>query len=218
MRCTIIALCLFVATATANADEATGSGTAGEGAPGRTLLTKPSPRQGHYLALGLHLASGLADDDDRGRRGPSFGEGISLRMGERITPRFDVGIAFAYARVRGDNPWSFGRLTVHGQAYVREHWFAAAGFGFGAAGGDDPEDPEFGRGSYGDVYTVGVGRNIYLSDASKSGGWIVTPVVTAEYSRDSEFANSAVWLGVEISHWFGVSRDQLDLDISEAYK
>jgi len=195
-----------------------GDETSDDGSSSLQGLSKPSPRQGHYVALGLHLATGLVDDDNRGRRGPAVGPGFSLRLGERLTPRIDVGIAFAYARLGGEQPWSFGRLTVHGQAYVTDKWLVHAGFGFGAAGGDDPEDPELSRGSYGDVYTVGVGRNIYLSDASSSGGWIATPIVTAEYSRDSSFPNTALMFGIEISHWFGVSRDQLDLDIDQAYE
>lgn len=181
-------------------------------------LATPSPRQGHYVALGLHLASATVDDRDRGRRGPAVGQGITLRLGERLTPRIDVGIAFAYARIGGDESWSFGRLTVHGQLYTSERWFVHGGFGFGAAGGSDPEDPGFERGSYGDVYTMGVGRNFYLTSSNVSGGWIATPVVSAEYSRDSVFPNSAIMLGVELSRWWGVSRDQLALEAEKAYE
>ncbi len=164
------------------------------------------------------MVGATANDAERGRRGPAVGPGFSLRLGERITERIDVGLALAYASVRGDHPWSFGRLTVHAQGYLTERWFLHAGFGFAAAGGVDPEDSEFSRGRFGDVYTIGAGTNIHLTDNSKSGGWIVTPRLTAEYGRDDTFPNAAVWLGVEISHWWGVSRDQLDLDFDQAYK
>jgi hypothetical protein len=184
----------------------------------KSALVKPSPRQGHYIALGLHGVSGYANDRDRGGRGPAFGAGYSLRLGERVTSWLDLGIALAYASVGGDDPWAFGRLTVHAQVYVNEHYFVHGGFGFGAAGGNDPEDPGFSRGRFGDVYTAGAGRNFYLSDSSKSGGWIVTPVVTAEYGRDDQFPNAGLWVGVEISRWWGISRNQLDLSFDEAYK
>jgi len=205
-----IALTMLLASGPASAEEKSS-------APPAAGLSKPSPRQGHYLALGIHLAGGLADDKARGRRGPAVGRGYTLRLGERITERFDVGIAFAIASVGGAEPWSFGRLTVHGQAYLSEKWFLSAGFGFGGAGGEDPDDPDFARGSYGDVYTIGAGRNLYLSNSHQSGGWILTPVVTLEYNRDSEFANAAAFIGVELSHWWGVPKRQLDLSVEEAY-
>ncbi len=186
--------------------------------PKDSPLEKPSPHQGHFIALGLHGVMGTANDRDRGRRGPAFGEGYSLRVGERIFDRLDLGLALAFASVGGDDPWSFGRLTVHAQGYATEKAFVHAGFGFGAAGGGDPEDPDFSRGRFGDVYTIGAGYNFFLSDTSKSGGWLLTPVFTAEYGRDDQFPNAGIWLGVEISRWWGLPRNQLDLDFDEAYK
>ncbi len=183
-----------------------------------SALAKPSPRQGHYISLGFHGTSAIANDRDRGRRGPAFGTGYSLRLGERIMDRLDLGLAFAYASVGGDDPWSFGRLTVHAQGYITEKTFAHLGFGFGAAGGADPEDPDFSRGRFGDVYTAGAGHNFYLSDAGRSGGWIVSPTITMEYGRDDTFPNAGLWVGVEISRWWGIPRNQLDLDFDEAYK
>ena len=189
-----------------------------EAKPSETSLEKPSPRQGNYIALGFHGTGATVSDSDRGRRGPAVGTGFSLRLGERITKRLDIGLALAYARVGGDHPWSFGRLTVHAQGYVTEKTYVHAGFGFGAAGGIDPEDPDFSRGRFGDVYTVGAGHNFYLTNSEKSGGWIVSPVVTAEYGRDDKFPNAGLWIGVEISRWGGIPRNQLELDFDEAYK
>jgi hypothetical protein len=180
-------------------------------------LEKPSPHQGHYIALGLHGTLGYVNDRDRGGRGPALGQGFSLRLGEAVTGWLDLGIALAYGSVRGDDPWSFGRLGVHAQVYPIEHYFVHGGFGFGVAGGDDPEDPGFSRFRFGDVYTAGAGRNIYLTDSKTSGGWIVSPTITAEYGRDDQFPNSVLWVGVEISHWWGIPRNQLDLDFDKAY-
>lgn len=180
-------------------------------------LEKPSPHQGHYIALGLHGTLGYVNDRDRGGRGPALGQGFSLRLGEAVTGWLDLGIALAYGSVRGDDPWSFGRLGVHAQVYPIKHYFVHGGFGFGVAGGDDPEDPGFSRFRFGDVYTAGAGRNIYLTDNKTSGGWIVSPTITAEYGRDDQFPNSVLWVGVEISHWWGIPRNQLDLDFDKAY-
>ena len=201
-----LALCLATTLASAETE------------PSSSGLEKPSPRQGHYIALGLHGTAATVDDANRGRRGPAVGLGYSLRLGERITDRLDLGLAVAYARIGGDAPWTFGRLTVHGQGYITEKTYVHAGFGFGAAGGIDPEDPDFSRGRFGDVYTVGAGHNLYLTDSARSGGWIVSPVATLEYGRDDTFPNAALWIGVEISRWWGIPRNQLDLDFDDAYR
>ncbi len=55
-----------------------------------------------------------------------------------------------------------------------------------------------------------------MSDAKASGGWVLTPMLSAEYGRDDDFPNAALWLGVEVSYWFGYARRQLDLDFDEA--
>ena len=184
----------------------------------KTVLQKPEPRQGHYVALGLHFTGARVNDSGRGVRGPTFGEGYSLRLGERITPWLDLGIAFAYGRTYGREAWSYGRLTVHGQFYPQKHTFVHTGFGFGAAGGTDLEDPDFDRGRFGDVYTAGVGYNHYLSPDDQSGGWVVTPVLSGEYHRDNLFPSTALWFGLEISYWTGIPKRQLDLDIERAYR
>ncbi len=181
-------------------------------------LETPTPRQGQFVGLGLHGSLAAANDRDRGLRGPAPGYGFSLRLGERITKRLDLGLAIAYARISGESPWSFGRLTVHTQVYLSEKLFMHGGFGFGAAGGVDPEDTDFSRARFGDVFTAGVGHNMYLGDRSKSGGWLLTPVLTMEYGRDEVFPNAALWLGVEVSRWWGIPRSQLALDFDEAYK
>lgn len=111
--------------------------------PEDSPLEKPSPHQGHFIALGLYGVGASANDRDRGLRGPGFGEGYSLRLGERITERLDLSLALGFASVGGDAPWSFGRLRVHAQGYLTKKIFIHAGFGFGAAGGGDPEDPDF---------------------------------------------------------------------------
>lgn len=41
-------------------------------------------------------------------------------------------------------------------------------------------------------------------------------MLTTEYGRDDQFPNAGLWLGVEISHWWGIPRNQLDLDFDEA--
>ncbi len=186
--------------------------------PKERVLVKPSPRLGHYIALGGHFIGGVIDDEDRELRGPAMGWGLSLRLGERMTNWLDLGIRFSYARMGGDDPWTFGHLMITSQLYVHEQLFAHVGVGAGSSGGKDPDDRGLSRGSYSAAYTAGLGYNLYLSDADRNGGFITTPTVTLEYHPDSEFANVAVMLGIEISYWGGVSRNQLDLPIEEAFE
>ncbi len=186
--------------------------------PAASVLSKPSPHQGHFIALGLHAVGAFANDRDRGRRGPNLGEGYSLRVGERITDWLDLGLSIGVANIGGKNPWTLGHFGIHAQYYPVEHWFVHGGFGFGAGGGDDPEDPAFSRGRFGDSYHAGVGHNIYLGDKERSGGWILTPVMTGEYGRDNQFPTTSLSFGLEISYWTGIPRNQLELDFDKAYK
>ncbi len=190
------------------------------GAKPRLALEMPKPTQGHYLALGLHTLGAMAFDDGRGTRPPTFGTGFSLRLGEAVTSWLDLGLAFALGSTSGkeEDSLSLGRFTVHSQWYVSDRWFIQAGFGATNGQGADPEDLELNRGRYGDVYVAGLGANLYLSDGSRSGGWVLSPVLCIEVGPDSDFTTAAAWLGLEVSWWSGLARDKLELPIDEAYE
>jgi hypothetical protein len=81
----------------------------------------------------------------------------------------------------------------------------------------DPEDHDASRGRFGDVYLTGLGYNLYLTDNNQSGGWVVTPVLTAEVGPDRMFTSTAQWLGVELSWWSGLTRDKLNVSADKAY-
>ena len=180
-------------------------------------LEKPVPNQGRYFALGIHFTSAMMDDANRGSRGPGPGYGFSLRLGESVTEKFDLGLTFDWGTSKGDAKLSFGRLTVHSQYQLGDRWYALGGFGFAGVSGPDKEDRAYGRGSFGDAYILGLGRNIFLTDANKSGGSVLSPVVSLEYLPHGDFQTTVLWVGVEISWWSGLPRDQLDLPFDEAY-
>jgi hypothetical protein len=189
-------------------------------APPPLELELPKPNQGHYLAVGLYTLGAMAFDDDRGTRQPTFGTGFSLRLGEAVTDWLDFGLAFAVGSTLGEeeDTLSLGRFTVHSQWYVSRRWFLQAGFGATNGQGADPEDLDENRGRYGDVYIAGLGTNLYLSDAGQSGGWVLSPLLTLEVGPDSTFTTTALWLGLEVSWWSGLSRDKLELPVGEAYE
>lgn len=208
--------------ATAPPKDATRTGTeasATDVEPPRLQLEDPRPRQGHFIALGLHGISAMAFDKNRGTREATFGQGFSLRLGESLTDWLSLSLAFALGSTGGkpQDSLTFGRFGITSQLHFTERWFVQAGFGALNVQGPDPEDHDVSRGRYGDVYLTGLGRDFYISDSQQSGGWVLTPLLTAEVGPDSKFTATSLWLGVELSWWNGLARDKLNLPNSKAY-
>lgn len=182
-------------------------------------LEAPEPSQGHFIAVGLHGIGAMAFDENRGTREPTFGQGVTLRVGESLTDWFTLSLAFGLGDTYGkpQDALTFGRFGITSQLYFSERWFLQAGFGAANIQGPDPEDHDVSRGRYGDVYLTGIGRNFYISDADQSGGWVFTPLLTAEVGPDSKFTTASLWLGIEFSYWTGLTPDKLDLPLSKAY-
>ena len=82
----------------------------------------------------------------------------------------------------------------------------------------DPYDADYSRGRYGEVYLLGSGTNIFLSDESRSGGWILSPVATFEVGPDENFTTTGLWLGLQVAWWSGLDQDKLELSIEDAYR
>jgi hypothetical protein len=176
------------ATAAAQQNTALPAASAEGAAAPQLQLELPKPNQGHYLALGVHTLGAMAFDDARGTRQPTFGTGFSLRLGEAVTDWLDLGLTFALGSTQGkeEDALTLGRFTMHSQWYVSRRWFVQAGFGVTNGQGADPDDLELNRGRFGDVYTTGLGTNLYLSDAARSGGWVLSPVLTFEVGPDPD--------------------------------
>jgi hypothetical protein len=199
--------------------QTTPAGTPARPAPG-LQLEDPRPRQGHFVAVGLHGISAMAFDRDRGAREPTFGPGVSLRLGESLTDWLSLSLAFGLGSTGGEpqDSLAFGRFGITSQWYFTERWFVQGGFGAANIQGPDPEDHDVSRGRYGDVYLTGIGRDFYISDSAQSGGWVLTPLLTAEVGPDSKFTTASLWLGVEVSWWNGLTRDKLNLPATKAYE
>jgi hypothetical protein len=202
------------------ADEAPAQVEATPDAPPESIeLEEPRPRQGHFIAAGFHGIGAMAFDQPRGTREPTFGQAVSLRLGESVTDWLSLSLAFALGSTYGERRDSLTlvRFGITSQWYFSERWFAQAGFGATNAQGADPEDYGRTRGRYGDVYLAGVGYDFYLGDSTQSGGWVMTPMLTADVGPDSKFTTTSLWLGVELSWWTGLSRDKLRLPTPKAY-
>jgi hypothetical protein len=187
--------------------------------PASVELEEPEPNQGHFIALGLHGIGAMAFDEKRGTRQPTFGQAVSLRLGESITDWLSLSLALAVGSTYGERRDSLTlvRFGITSQWYVTERCFVQAGFGATDAQGPDPENYDRTRGRYGDFYLTGVGYDFYLSDSTQSGGWVFTPMMTADVGPDTKFTTTSLWLGVEVSWWTGLSRDKLSLPTPKAY-
>jgi hypothetical protein len=193
--------------------------SAPQSAAANVELEAPEPGQGHFIALGFHGVGAMAFDESRGTRAPTFGQAVSLRLGESVTDWLSLSLAFAFGSTYGKRRDSLTlvRLGITSQWYFSERCFVQAGFGATNAQGPDPEDYDLTRGRYGDFYLAGLGYDLYLSESTRSGGWILTPMIAADLGPDSKFMTTSLWLGIELSWWSGLSRDKLELPTPEAY-
>jgi hypothetical protein len=197
----------------------TSSSEAQQEAEPSVQLEDPEPSQGHFIAVGFHGIGAMAFDENRGTRDPTFGHGFTLRLGESLTDWLSLSLAFGLGDTYGkpQDALTLGRFGITSHWYFTERWFVQAGFGAANIQGPDPDDHDLSRGRYGDVYLTGLGYNFYISDSDQSGGWVFTPILTAEVGPDSKFTTASLWLGVELSWWSGLTQDKLNLPTSKAY-
>ncbi len=183
-----------------------------------SLLEAPRHRQGYYVAFGLNAALAYAREDGEGI-GPTYGQGFQLRFGQLLTPRLGLGLAIDFSgTASGDDSASFGALSLAGQAEIACNLAVHAAVGLSivtlTSETDDADEPL--RGVYGAAYTVGITYDWFLGNR-RSGGWALTPGLQLRATPGDTFAFGA-FLGLEITRWTGLPKNQLDLDTSEAYK
>ncbi len=180
-------------------------------------LEPPRPRQGYYLAFGPHFTLDKNWEDGRDW-GLWTGYDLTFRVGQMVTRRFALGlqIHFGGAGGQGQQAGLFG-LAVEAQWELVRHLAMRGGVGLDSvsiatvAGGDDSA-----RGTVGSGYLLGLSYDWFFTRRS-TGGWAVTPIVQARFvPGDTHTLVGSV--GVEITHWTGLPRNQLDLPPSEAFK
>jgi hypothetical protein len=200
-----LAVWLLTAVGTANAQE----------------LSPPRPHQGYYIGLGAYGVAGAHHDRVDGWTGAMFGPGGSLRMGEALLPWLDLGIGFAASGIYDEQYVALvGHVSLEVQVRPVEPLFVRASVGFGftdftrrESGVDKP------LGRIGGSYGVAVGWDFYPAhDEGDSGGLAISPVVWFEAGPSDEFTTLAGGIGIEISWWTGLPREQLDLPVDEAFE
>jgi len=183
-------------------------------------LEDPGPHQGYYLALGGHGDVVLARQKDGGWRDPWWGGHGDLRLGQAIYDRLDLGIAFgAGSGVEDGYRAVFGHVSLEVQLRPVEPLFFRLGIGMGFADVSRTAaglDAVIGR--YGADFTVAVGYDFFPGHKGQSGGFAITPVVGFRAGPGGQLGTYAVFVGLEISFWTGLSRDRLELPVEDAYR
>ena len=184
------------------------------------LLEPPRPRQGYYISLGVF---GLgAETREKGVwLGPWPGVAGAVRVGQLVTRRFALGMTLEVGRAWGDGQTA----TIIG--FGPEASFAVAGnlalrggVGLGVMQLHDPTDPfESGtRGVTGARFALGASYDIFLTRKNRTGGVAITPSVQLRLVPGSDTNGLYALVGVEVTYWLGLPRNQLDLPPEEAWK
>jgi hypothetical protein len=179
-------------------------------------LEPPRPRQGYYLAFGPHFALNKNWEDGRDW-GVWTGYDITFRFGQMVTRRFGLGLQVhsGGAGGQGQQAGLFG-LSVEGQWELARNLAVRGGVGLDTVsiatvgGGDDSA-----RGTVGSGYFLGLSYD-WSFTRRQTGGWALTPVAQARFIP-GDTQGLVGTIGVEITYWTGLPRNQLDLPPSEAF-
>jgi opacity protein-like surface antigen len=178
-------------------------------------LEEPRERQGYYVAGGLHAALNYNNDDGKDL-GPWPGSGITIRLGQMLTRRLGLGMQIDTAGVSGDGATaSLLGFGMAGQFEIATNLALHAGIGLGVLSVDDPEEDEL-SGGYGAAYSLALTYD-WFPVTRRTGGWAFTPGLRLRAVPSDSIDAFGVMLGLEITYWSGLPRNQLALPDSEAY-
>jgi hypothetical protein len=185
---------------------------------GAQTLEPPLPRQGYYFGLGYHLALNKVEVDSQ-TYGAWLGSDISIRLGEMVTRRFGLGLQFHVGSAKGAGQTAslFG-MEMEAQWEIHRNLAIHGGAGLDVLSATTDDDPKKTRhGTAGSGYFLGLDYSWFFTHRL-TGGWAATPRLEARYIPGSSSSALVGMLGVEISYWTGLPRNQLDLPPSEAFK
>ncbi len=190
-------------------------------------LFEPGPRQGYFLGGGLRLGPMGTSADDSESIGGMMGQSITLRLGEVATDWIGFGLSLTSGS--GTNEvWEsrFGGLMIDVQfiPFQTKPFSVHVGAGIGGISikrrkevdrlDDDPD------GALSALFSLGANYDLFpfYDQGDGSGGFAVSFFVDAQILPDDEIVTGAVFAGVEVTYWFGFSKEKLKLDQDEAYR
>jgi hypothetical protein len=195
-----ILFCLLGATGQARAQE----------------LVAPAPRQGYYLGGGLRSGVLTMHSDNVGSLGLMQGGAFVVRAGEMAGNLFGFGITIA-AGGGGNKEWGggYGGLLMDFQLVPEENLAVRAGIGlagFGVGRADENQKKENDpKGGLGTIYTAGFSYDWFpfWEKGDGSGGLAFSPFFEGQLIPVSGVIAGGVFLGVEVTYWFGLSANRL---------
>jgi hypothetical protein len=183
------------------------------------LLEPARARQGYYFGLGYQLALSKAWEDGESW-GVWRGGAISFRLGELITRRFGLGLQIVPSgTTRGQGQKAaFGGLELEAQWEVAPNLalYGAAGIDVVSLSSSDGHDKTT-RGTVGAGYSLGLAYDWFFTHRL-TGGWAATPVAQVRFIPGNTAAAFIGLVGIQLSYWTGLPRNQLDLPPGEAFQ
>lgn len=182
-------------------------------------LERPTADQGYYLSLGAHVGE-LAMFEDGDSKPGALGYALTLRLGQALTPYFDLGLRFDYGSLAfDDRGGTFGGVGL--DAGLRPHgpWLLRFGVGLAANSLGAPVNSDDDASAFGAVAALELGYSIFPTyESGSSGSWALTPILRL-VSIELATSDAAYWvmLGIEITRWTGLPRNQLDLTLEQAF-
>ncbi|MDP7040539.1 MAG: hypothetical protein QGI45_15380 [Myxococcota bacterium] len=187
-------------------------------------LEKPSPRQGYYLGYSMSIANANMNHTDNAWLPAWPALGSALRMGEALNQDLALGLSWEFFQGKGKRRSSVGGgVVIEAEWLSLDPYFLRAGAGFAALKVTDKkaDDDDVG-GNAGSIYAFGIGRDFYpmypkWSYPGQSGGLTVRTLAQVKYIPGG-FSSVFAWFGVEVLWFFGRPKNQLELELNEAFK
>ncbi len=179
-------------------------------------LELPRSRQGYYVALGLGMGQ-ISIKEEGESLGAWPGSELRLRLGEMVTDDFGLGfeLSLGGAAKEEENAGLSG-ISLEGQWNYWANATARGGFGLGILNISDGEEA---RGTVGAEYFVGLSYDFFpYTFADGSGGLALTPVLQGRLLPKGDWTVVAGFVGVELTLWSGLPKNQLELPDEQAYE
>jgi hypothetical protein len=209
MRRLLVAVALLVAALARPALAADNAGV---------TLEPPRPRQGYYFAVGYSFALNHNWEDGESW-GVWPGTELKLRFGQMVTQRFGLGMQIHSGGAKGEGQnAAFGGLTMEGQFELARNLALYGGVGVDVVSlSSQHMTDKTTRGAVGAGYYLGASYDWFFTHRL-TGGWSAAPTFEVRLVPGDTATGFIAVLGVQLTWWSGLPRNQLDLPPDEAFK
>ena len=183
-------------------------------------LEPPGPDQGYYTSLGLNFGVFHVIDDNDPL--PNLnGQTLAFRLGQSVNSWMSLGILLEAGGMTGEAERE-GSIFLFGIDWglrLYRPLFLQLSAAIGVNQVSEPVDSDNDAAAFGAVGTIALGYAFHpFYDEGETGSWELSPIV--QFKTLQPFGEDAVFfggLGVEIRYWAGLPKNQLDLDLEDAF-